>query len=110
MALSFARSSSPFAGLALASAAATKADLPGILDIYNDAVLHTTATADYEVQTLTASKRIRKTFLPPSVVPPRFVSDASLAGTSFLEAARSRTRKLLELPIRNSNNRHGWLW
>jgi L-amino acid N-acyltransferase YncA len=34
--------------------AATKFDLPAILDIYNDAVLNTTATADYEVQTLTA--------------------------------------------------------
>lgn len=34
--------------------AANKADLPGILEIYNDAVLNTTATADYEVQTLTA--------------------------------------------------------
>lgn len=30
-------------------------------------------------------------FLTPSVVPLRFVSDASLAGTSFLGAARSRT-------------------
>lgn len=34
--------------------AAAKADLPGILDIYNDAVLNTTATADYEVQSMTA--------------------------------------------------------
>jgi phosphinothricin acetyltransferase len=31
---------------------ATRADLPGILDIYNDAVLHTTATYDYEPRTL----------------------------------------------------------
>lgn len=33
---------------------ATHADLPGILEIYNDAVLHTTATADYEPTTLAA--------------------------------------------------------
>ena len=32
--------------------AATEADLPGILEIYNDAVLHTTATYDYEPRTL----------------------------------------------------------
>ena len=31
---------------------ATTADLPGILEIYNDAVLHTTATYDYEPRTL----------------------------------------------------------
>ena len=31
---------------------ATRADLPGILAIYNDAVLHTTATYDYEPRTL----------------------------------------------------------
>ena len=31
---------------------ATSADLPGILEIYNDAVLHTTATYDYEIRTL----------------------------------------------------------
>lgn len=31
---------------------ATRADLPGILEIYNDAVLHTTATYDYEPRTL----------------------------------------------------------
>ena len=31
---------------------ATVADLPGILEIYNDAVLHTTATYDYEPRTL----------------------------------------------------------
>ncbi|MBU6402930.1 MAG: GNAT family N-acetyltransferase [Verrucomicrobia bacterium] len=31
---------------------ATRADLPGILEIYNDAVLNTTATYDYEPQTL----------------------------------------------------------
>ena len=31
---------------------ATPADLPGILEIYNDAVLHTTATYDYEPRTL----------------------------------------------------------
>jgi phosphinothricin acetyltransferase len=31
---------------------ATYADLPGILEIYNDAVLHTTATYDYEPRTL----------------------------------------------------------
>ena len=31
---------------------ATHADLPGILEIYNDAVLHTTATYDYEPRTL----------------------------------------------------------
>ena len=31
---------------------ATEADLPGILDIYNDAVLHTTASYDYEPRTL----------------------------------------------------------
>ena len=31
---------------------ATEADLPGILEIYNDAVLHTTATYDYEPRTL----------------------------------------------------------
>jgi phosphinothricin acetyltransferase len=31
---------------------ATLADLPGILEIYNDAVLHTTATYDYEPRTL----------------------------------------------------------
>ncbi len=31
---------------------ATAADLPGILEIYNDAVLHTTATYDYEPRTL----------------------------------------------------------
>jgi phosphinothricin acetyltransferase len=31
---------------------ATSADLPAILDIYNEAVLHTTATYDYEPQTL----------------------------------------------------------
>ena len=30
----------------------TRADLPGILEIYNDAVLHTTATYDYEPRTL----------------------------------------------------------
>ena len=30
----------------------TAADLPGILEIYNDAVLHTTATYDYEPRTL----------------------------------------------------------
>ena len=34
--------------------AATRADLPGILEIYNDAVLTTTATADYEPQSITA--------------------------------------------------------
>lgn len=32
---------------------ATADDLPGILDIYNHAVRHSTATADYEPQTLT---------------------------------------------------------
>ena len=32
--------------------AATAADLPGILEIYNDAVLKTTATYDYEPRTL----------------------------------------------------------
>ena len=32
---------------------ATAADLPGILEIYNDAVLNTTATYDYEPRTLT---------------------------------------------------------
>ncbi len=32
--------------------AATTDDLPAILDIYNDAVLHTTATYDYEPRTL----------------------------------------------------------
>ncbi len=31
---------------------ATPADLPGILEIYNDAVLNTTATYDYEPRTL----------------------------------------------------------
>ena len=31
---------------------ATHADLPGILEIYNDAVLRTTATYDYEPRTL----------------------------------------------------------
>ncbi|HXJ57899.1 MAG TPA: GNAT family N-acetyltransferase [Verrucomicrobiae bacterium] len=31
---------------------ATATDLPGILEIYNDAVLHTTATYDYEPRTL----------------------------------------------------------
>lgn len=31
---------------------ATEADLPGILEIYNDAVLHTTATYDCEPRTL----------------------------------------------------------
>lgn len=31
---------------------ATRADLPGILEIYNDAVLKTTATYDYEPRTL----------------------------------------------------------
>src|ERR1043166_1432437 len=31
---------------------ATHTDLPGILEIYNDAVLHTTATYDYELRTL----------------------------------------------------------
>src|SRR5262245_16398581 len=31
---------------------ATRTDLPGILEIYNDAVLHTTATYDYEIRTL----------------------------------------------------------
>ena len=31
---------------------ATRTDLPGILEIYNDAVLHTTATYDYEPRTL----------------------------------------------------------
>src|SRR6266511_1308534 len=31
---------------------ATRADLPGILEIYNDAVLQTTATYDYEPRTL----------------------------------------------------------
>src|SRR6185295_10201552 len=31
---------------------ATHADLPGILEIYNDAVLHTTATYDYEPRSL----------------------------------------------------------
>jgi L-amino acid N-acyltransferase len=31
---------------------AVPADLPGILEIYNDAVLHTTATYDYEPRTL----------------------------------------------------------
>ncbi len=31
---------------------ATYADVPGILDIYNDAVLHTTATYDYDPDTL----------------------------------------------------------
>lgn len=31
---------------------AAETDLPGILDIYNDAVLHTTATFDEEVRTL----------------------------------------------------------
>lgn len=31
---------------------ATVGDLPGILEIYNDAVLHTTATYDYEPRTL----------------------------------------------------------
>ena len=31
---------------------ATPTDLPGILEIYNDAVLHTTATYDYEIRTL----------------------------------------------------------
>jgi phosphinothricin acetyltransferase len=31
---------------------ATRADLPGILEIYNDAVLTTTATYDYEPRTL----------------------------------------------------------
>lgn len=31
---------------------ATTADLPGILEIYNDAVLNTTATYDYEPRTL----------------------------------------------------------
>ena len=31
---------------------ATRADLPGILEIYNDAVLNTTATYDYEPRTL----------------------------------------------------------
>ena len=31
---------------------ATREDLPGILEIYNDAVLHTTATYDYEPRTL----------------------------------------------------------
>ena len=31
---------------------ATEADLPGLLEIYNDAVLHTTATYDYEPRTL----------------------------------------------------------
>jgi phosphinothricin acetyltransferase len=32
--------------------AATEADLPAILEIYNDAVLHTTASYDYEPRTL----------------------------------------------------------
>ena len=31
---------------------ATRADLPGILEIYNDAVLTTTATYDYDLRTL----------------------------------------------------------
>ena len=31
---------------------ATREDLPAILDIYNEAVLHTTATYDYEPRTL----------------------------------------------------------
>ena len=31
---------------------AVSADLPGILEIYNEAVLHTTATYDYEPRTL----------------------------------------------------------
>jgi len=31
---------------------ATEADLPGLLEIYNEAVLHTTATYDYEPRTL----------------------------------------------------------
>ena len=31
---------------------ATREDLPGILEIYNEAVLHTTATYDYEPRTL----------------------------------------------------------
>jgi phosphinothricin acetyltransferase len=33
---------------------ATETDLPGILAIYNHAVLNTTATADYEIQSLEA--------------------------------------------------------
>lgn len=36
---------------------ATAADLPAILDIYNDAVLTTTATYDYEVRSLEAQQR-----------------------------------------------------
>src|ERR1043165_8657423 len=32
---------------------AKQADVPGILEIYNEAVLNTTATADYEPSTLT---------------------------------------------------------
>lgn len=32
--------------------AATRQDVPGILAVYNDAVLHTTATADYEPRSL----------------------------------------------------------
>lgn len=31
---------------------ATRADMPGVLEIYNEAVLHTTATYDYEPRTL----------------------------------------------------------
>ena len=36
---------------------ATRADLPGILEIYNEAVLNTTATYDYEPRTLEQRKQ-----------------------------------------------------
>ncbi|HLV80241.1 MAG TPA: GNAT family N-acetyltransferase, partial [Chthonomonadaceae bacterium] len=70
---------------------ATQDDLPGILAIYNDAVLHTTATADYEPHTL--EKRARWFDDHARTQYPIFVaeeSDGRVVGWSSLSAYHGR--------------------
>ena len=47
---------------------ATAADQPAVLDIYNYAVLHSTATFDTEPRTLAEQRRWARQFAPPYVL------------------------------------------
>ncbi len=70
---------------------ATQADLPAILAIYNDAVLHTTATYDEEPETLDSRARWLSEHQAegyPVLVAER--PDAGVVGWSSLSAFRSR--------------------
>ena len=70
---------------------ATREDLKGILDIYNDAVLNTTASADYEPQSL--DQRVKWYETRKKIGFPMFVaegSDGRVVGWASLSPYHSR--------------------